>query len=47
MRKGAEASEVRARTGALRASLRMVRPWEAEEEEGRRRSEGRARVEME
>jgi hypothetical protein len=47
MRNGAEARDVRARTGVLRAALRVERPWEAEAEEGSRRRAGRAREEIE
>jgi hypothetical protein len=43
MRKGAEAREVRARMGVLRAAFREVRPWEAALEEGSRSRTGRAR----
>lgn len=45
-RKGAAASEVRARRGALRDALSEARACEADADEGRRRSEGRVSIEM-
>jgi hypothetical protein len=44
-RRGAEARVVRMGIGSLREAERLARAWAAEEEDGRRRREGRLRLE--